>query len=168
MTNKEQLQKLILETQQMSVKFNEMQSEMAELLAAYPEEVGNETKFLVTMKYDEIKASDTSTWSKIKELPYDVLVKWEQQIYLVQANIYSLQSTYVKSLGEPGYKQLRSFVYGFNSLLKSSICNPSDINRTLSNSADYYDKCNNTTKKYIQIYFDKLKELILLYENGNL
>lgn len=168
MSNKEKLQELIVKVQEMSSQLTDIKGKMTLLLSEIPNDVDDSVKLFVTLKHQEIEANNLESWEKIKELPHPVVNKWEQQIYLIQREFWSKETEYKELLGEPGYKQLRSWAYSIETYLRSILCNPSEIDRSLVNTRDSFNKCNGTTKKYIQKYFDNLKNLILLYEDGTL
>lgn len=164
MSNKQDINNLITRFHEIEKDLGKLKNELICINLKLPDmDISNETKTMVTLKYDEITASDVNSWEKIKHLPEQVLVKWEQRLW-IESHFNSKDVE--KDLGERGSKQVRSWLWYVPYYLKSIQCNTSETDRYLSSLRRDFNKSNISSQKYIQKYFDMLGEEILSYENN--
>jgi hypothetical protein len=169
MTNKQNLQELIIRFQSLENNLKELKSELTLITSQLPDkEVEDDVELLVKLKYDEIKHDDIESWDKIEDLPYPILVRWEQRLWLDKnSRKYgsTVESQLKSQLGDKGYKAIEWWLYFTPDYIKSIMCNPAEISENLNRIKLHYSKGTVESKKYMKIYFDMLQEEIRAYEN---
>ena len=165
--NKKRLEELLKLNKIQIENMNNLHTELTGIWSQMTDDIIDEdTKSMVALKYDKIDRSDLSTWENIKLLPFDVLVKWMLRLSVSADMRWGSGSVKLKTeIGEVSAKQVFSWLWDAEHCIKHILTDPSSADCKIEILKEKYSKCNSTSKKYIQVYFDELKEEILKYEN---
>jgi hypothetical protein len=169
MSTKKHLQELIIKYQNIETEITQLKTELTSVVAKLPEvDIEEDVEFFVKLKYNDIKADSPDTWEKIGELPHPVLNRWDQRLWLDKKSRQygSAEEKELKEkLGDKGFKSVERWLWYTPDYIKSVLCNPGNVSKSLSEIVDYYNKGTVLSKKHIGTYFDMLQEEIRVYEN---
>ncbi len=129
-------------------------------------EISNETKLLVGLKYDKFEFFNLESWKKLSDLNEDLLLMWYRYL-AVNADLPYINPN--DTFSESSYKKLRSFSYDIIRLIHNFIFEKK-VSPYYTASSVYSKYCSLTsdTRSLANGWLEKLNEIIMIYENKEL